>query len=331
MKKAFYFSIFTFCLCSLFIIAVNAQNRNSITGFVFGESRTPLSNIYVELLDDNYATLSRMRTNGSGLYSFRGLSNGRFSVRVLTIGTDYEEQTNSVSLIPVSIVAGGGSISEQLDFYMKPRKKRGNENLGAPGVIFVQEIPAEAKKMYESGASDLAEKKEDTGLTKIKQAIEIFPDYYLALERLGNEYLTRGYYQPASSLFIKAVSVNPKSFTCSFGLGLAAFRLNQPDDAVKYFRESIEKSNTSVNAHMWLGIVLHSKSNLTEALESLLKANKLSEGSAPEVHFQLARVYKDQNKFQKAADELELYLKYAPESKNISETKQIINTLRKKK
>lgn len=306
------------------------QNRNSITGFVFGESRTPVPNVYVELMNDTYSPITRVRTNESGLYFFRGLTNSTYIIKVLTAGTDYEEQTTSVSFVPISPIANSGAMSEQIDFYLRAKKRRNVNNSAAPGVLFVQEVPDAAKKLYESGINELADKKEDLGLAKIKQAIEIFPDYFMALERLGNEYLNRGYYQPASVLFTKAVVVNPRSFSSSFGLGLATYRLNQTDEAIKCFRDSVTKSSNSINAHLWLGIALHSKNEISEALDSLLQANKLSEGTAAEVHWQLARVYKDQKKFNKAADELELFLKYKPDAKNFNEIKQVVKTLRGK-
>src|ERR1041385_2248737 len=75
-----------------------AQGRNSISGIVFGESRTPISDTYVQLLDENGTMITQTRTNGSGRFAFYGLSNGRFKVRVFPVGTDYMEQVQEVQV-----------------------------------------------------------------------------------------------------------------------------------------------------------------------------------------------------------------------------------------
>jgi len=70
------------------VLVSNSQGRNSITGFVFGESRTPLAETYVQLLDELGTMISQVRTTGSGRYAFYGLSSGRFKVRVFPVGPD---------------------------------------------------------------------------------------------------------------------------------------------------------------------------------------------------------------------------------------------------
>lgn len=69
------------------------QNRNTISGYVFDQQRRPVAELYVELQNEVYSTLARTRTNGAGRFFFGGLSAGRFYVRVLTNGTNLEEQT----------------------------------------------------------------------------------------------------------------------------------------------------------------------------------------------------------------------------------------------
>lgn len=306
------------------------QGRNSITGFVFAGGRQPISNIYIELLTDTYSTVSRVKTSGSGFYSFRGLASGNYTIKVLPFGTDYEEQTQSISLVNVSAVAGSGSISEQVDFYLKIKKNVNTGPLAAPGVIFAQEIPKDAQKLYEQGVSYLRDKKEKEGFEKLKSALEIFPEYYLALDRLGTEYVVRGYYRPAFVLLTKAVEINPRSFSSTFGLGLAQFRLQQIDLAVENLQRATNLYGESVNAYLWLGIALHQNKKLTQADAALIKANKLSKNESAEVHWQLARLYVEQKRYNEAADKLELFLKYSPDSSEAEKTKQTIKQLRQK-
>jgi tetratricopeptide (TPR) repeat protein len=177
----------------------------------------------------------------------------------------------------------------------------------------------------------LAEKNEKAAFDKLKRSLEIFSDYFLALDRLGNEYVVRGHYEAAYVLLTKALVVNKRSHSSTMGLGLALFRLRQIDLAIGHFRSAVELEPASANGHLWLGTALHSKKKNSEALQSLIKADDLNKGASAEVHWQLARVYKDLNRFDKSADELELFLKFDPEAKNAAEVRQAIEALRKKK
>ena len=306
------------------------QGRNSITGFVFGESRTPLSEVQVELLDDFYVTISRIKTTGSGLFAFRGLPDGLYNVKVLPYGSDYESQTRSVSLVGLSLIQGRGTVNEQIDFYLKAKRNTNAGPLSAPGVVFVQEVPESAKKLYEAGIEELRNKKENEGFDKLKKSLEIFPDYFLALERLGTEYVVRGHYTPAFILLTKAVEVNPRSFSSLFGLGLALYRLQQIDKAIENLRRATEIYNKSANAYLWLGIALQENKSLPQAETALIQANKLSKGESAEIHWQLARLYKEQKRFPESADELELFLKHKPDAKDVEKIKGMIKTLRQK-
>lgn len=309
----------------------NLLQSSSITGFVFSGSRTPVPEVYVELLGELNSTISRTKTNGAGFYSFRGLREGRYIVKVLTYGTTYEEQSRSVSLIGISAVPGrGGGANEQADFYLQTRKLANVGPLAAPGVIFVQEIPENAKDLYEEGVTLLQNGKEKEGFEKLKQALEIFPTYFLALDRLGTEYVVRGYYRPAYVLLTKALEINSRSFSSKFGLGLAQFQLKEVEKSIDTLKQAIAIYDESVSAYMWLGVALHEDKKLTEAQTALLQANKLSKGKSAEVHWQLARLYSGQNRYSEAADELELFLKYKPDAPEAEKVKETVKTLRQK-
>ncbi|HVF46961.1 MAG TPA: carboxypeptidase regulatory-like domain-containing protein [Pyrinomonadaceae bacterium] len=319
-----------FVVLAMLCVQAAAQNRNSITGFVFNEARRPMSDVYVELLNDTYSTVMRAQTRGSGMYSFTGLPEGLYHVKVLRGRTEYEEQIKSVTLVPISAVAGRGAAQEQVDFYLKPRKVRPGE-AGAPGVVFAQTVPPAAKLLYDQGVADLENKNDQAGFERLKRSIEAFPDYFRALDRLGTEYLARGYFEAAYLLLARAVAVNSRSITSLAGLGIAEFRLGRPDASAGRFREVVKMDRSSASGHLWLGIAEHALKRLPESLAALLEANKLSSGTNAEVHWQLARVYKDQKKYILAADELDLFLKYKPEAENASQIINVIATLRAKK
>lgn len=327
---SFAFVVFGLLFSSVSAERAFAQAGNSVSGFVFDASRQPIGSIYVELQTDLYSTIGRVRTTSNGFYAFRGLRDGNYVIKVLPFATNYLEQSKSISLVSFSVVPGRGAASEQVDFYLQADKNAAAQSLGAPGVVFAQNVPDDAKKFYDEGVRLLGEKKETEAFESLKKSLDIFPDYYQALDKLGTEYVLRGSYRPAYPLLVKAVQINPKSFTSTFGLGLAQYRLDEYAEAEKSLKLAAQLEGESANAHLWLGIVYHRNGKLTEAEKSLLLANKLTKGEANEIHWQLARLYNDQKRYKDAANELELFLKYNSNARDKDKIQETIQKLRQK-
>lgn len=311
-----------------------SQGRNSISGLVYGESRTPLADTYVQLLDELGSTISQTRTNGSGRYSFYGLSSGRFKIKVFPVGSDYMEQTQEVQLSPVSAIPGSGADNQQVDFYLRLRDANRGP-FGVPGAIFAQEVPDEAKKFYELGISQLRQKNEKDGFENLKKALDVFPNYFLALDRLGTEYAARGridpnYFEAARILLTKALEVNPRSFSSMFGLGFTQYHQGMIKQAVDNLERAITVYNDSPSAYLWLGIAQKKVGKLVQAEAALKRANELAKGKEADVHWQLAGLYGDQKRYAEAAAELEQFLKTKPDARDAEKIKQLIAQLKQK-
>ncbi len=311
-------------------MTVRSQGGNSISGNVFGEARHPVQDTYVELLDEVYTAVARTRTTSTGFYSFSNLTQGTFKVRVLPYGTDYAEQTQEVAIQNISILEGHGHDSAHLDFYLKLKPNINGGPFSVPGAVFAQDVPQDAQKMYQQGIGELRVKKDKEGFESLKRAIETFPQYYLAIDRLGTEYVARGFYEPGYILLTKAVEINPRGFSSVFGLGVAQYHLKRIDEAIVNLRNATTLYNKSINAVMWLGVALKKAGKLDQAEASLKQANQLAKGKEPEVHWQLARLYGEQNRYKEAADSLEMFLKTQPDTKDPEKIRQLIKQLRAK-
>lgn len=292
---------------------VFAQIGNSISGQVLGYEREPLYDTFVELLNEYGQSISRARTDGSGRYTFYGMPAGNYTVRVMPYGTDYEEETQSIQIVNFTRQSSSGervtsgASREQLDFYLKIRKDLVNSRTGA---IFVQQIPESAKKLYQQAVSDLNDKKEKEGLTGLKAAIEAFPKYFLALERLGNEYVRLKHYDAAQYLFSAAIEVNPRAYRSWYGLAYSYYSLNKFDDALFAVEKSLEIYQGSPETYLLAGILKRQKKKYEDAEKQMLKAKDLAKDSLPIVHWHLALLYgNDLKRYSDAAKELKLYLK----------------------
>jgi tetratricopeptide (TPR) repeat protein len=290
----------------------SAQNRSTISGFVFDQQRRPLAEIPVELLNDVNLVLRRTKTNGSGRFFFNQLSQGRFSIRVLTFKTEYEEQTQDVEIYGMGF--GGRALTDnvQKDIFLRPRKEATTSTLG-PGAIFVQEVPAEAKLIYEKAVLDVDDNKMEAGVEGLEKALRLFPSYYLALEKLGLIYTNQQKYERAREIFAKAVEVNSRSFNGWYGLSYVNYALRQPAAAVEAAQKAVSLNSNSNDALLFLGLSLRQAKRYEEAEKSLRQADVLTKGLSPEVHWNLALLYAHNLKrYKDAANELELYLKTNP-------------------
>jgi len=321
---------------SSMVVAVQA-GRSVITGTVFAEAHRPIADVWVELLDDFNSTLARIKTDGSGRFTFNNLINGNYRVRVLPYGTDYKEQTQEVTLVSVSPVTGRPGVDQQqVDIYLRlnDRAPVGPFAVG-PRVIFVQEVPPEAERFYEEGVRLLREKNEKEGFAKLRRALEVFPTYYLALDRLGAEYAMRSnrdrsYLEAALVLLQKAVEVNPRGINSVFGLGWTQFQLGLNAEAVASMEQAISLNSNAPDAFLWLGKAQLRVAAIDKAEAAFKRANLLTKGKIPEIHRLLAKVYSDQKRYKEAADELELYLKTRADDSEDQQIQDLIKQMRAK-
>lgn len=333
-RKLFYLLVLAFALTvwAPFVSSKNssAYAQNRIGGFVFGVNRQPIPDLDVELQDDYYRTVGRTRTNSSGRYSFSGMREGRFTIRVITSGTDYEERQNTIEIMNFTgtdrqgNLRTSGYVSEQSDFYLKLRKGVTLTNV----VVFAQEIPPEAKSKYEKAIAELEHKRVPEALSAFMAALEIFPTFYDALERLGTEYIKLGRpetFGAAAILFTKAVEVNPRGFNSWYGLAYSQYSLGNSPEAVKAVKKAIELKENAAEAIFLFGVLLKKTGKYDEAEKKLLKAKDLANGSIPSIHWELATLYGNNlNRYADAAKELKLFLKVQPDSKDAEKIRRLI-------
>jgi tetratricopeptide (TPR) repeat protein len=300
------------------------SNNNSISGHVSNNQRAPLRDLRVELLNEVDSVIQTVKTDGSGLFVFRKLSDGTFQVRIQTSNTNYVSQTKRVEL---ARPLGFGAVSEELDFMLVTKANTGST--AKPGVVFVQEVPEPARKQYQK-ASELLDKanKRQEAFAALKSAIDIFPQYFDALEMLGTEQVKDGVYEPAIPVLTKALEVNSRAYASCFALGVAQYNLKQLPLAIESFRRAVLLNEKSINANLWLGIALRQTSRPVEAEAYLKRADVLAESKLPDPHWQLALLFNQLKRFKEAADELEKFLKVQPDSRDVELVKKLIQRLR---
>jgi tetratricopeptide (TPR) repeat protein len=315
---------------SRFVTGLAPQGKSSIIGIVFDSSGRPREKVRVELLDDVYTVLKTVRTSGTGQYAFNSLSSGYFQVRVTDETGEYAEEIERVELVSIQLspTSQGSRDIRQVDFYLRPKNDR--KMSAGSGVVFAQNVPEDAKKSYAKAISHLEKNESNEGVAGLKTALEIFPDYYQALIRLGEEQINLGQLAAAREHLARAIKVNPKGYEGFYWLGIAEVGLKQLPEAIESFRQALLQNPSSINSFMWLGMALRRNGQLDEAEAQLKRAKQLSSKPIPQAHWELALIYNHQKRNREAADELELFLKAQPDSRDAEAIRKLIRRLREK-
>ncbi|MGQ0540728.1 MAG: hypothetical protein ACT4O9_02610 [Blastocatellia bacterium] len=307
---------------------------STIAGFVYAKgSRVALPDIDVELLNENYQLRGRMKTDGAGRYTFANLADGNYMIRVLPFRHDLEDQEIMVEITTLKTTGSGlGNTYVTQDFYLSP--KRGGLAATEIGVVFAQEVPKEARKLYEAAIADLTKNRRPEGIRGLRDSIALFPNYYDANFRLGNELVGTKDYGEAAQLFMKAAEVNQKSATSLYLLGSCLHQIDRSYNkgALIALKAALELAPSSVQVLYLIGKIERLEGNYQNAEKHLVQAKKLSKQGIPEIHSELAQLYgNNMGKYANAADELEMYLKVSKLSKeDETKTKKIITDLREK-
>ncbi|HMV49647.1 MAG TPA: tetratricopeptide repeat protein [Blastocatellia bacterium] len=299
-----------------------------IIGTVRDTTGRSVANVRVLAIDENFQPIRTIFVDGSGQFFIRGLSPGRYQFRVETTGTPYQEyETGWIELQAVR-VRPGGSETHQLDIVLKFRPNKSAEPRGE--IVFAQNVPENARALYEQGAKNFREGHSEAAVTALKQALDIFPDYFQALELLGKEQVKAGLYQDALPVLLRAVKVNPRAAGSYYALGVAYLKLDKLEEAIDSLKKAAGLNPTNANTQMMLGIAFRQHKQLAESEAAFKKAWQVGGAAAAEAHFYLAGIYEKQLRFAAAAAELELYLKESKDIPDPNRIREMISSLKEK-
>lgn len=316
----------------------SVQGRNSIAGRVTSSNEAGVANVAVFLLNDGYGQRAQTYTDGSGRFYFRNLSTGNYYVQVEGGSAGFERQTQRIEVNPYDPSGStGGRETFRIDFVLKSvssTNKRTSSEPAVPGaasVLFVQDVPVAAKDAYRQGEESLKKSDLKTAEKSLVRAIELFPDYYDALDLLGSEYVRHEFFDDAAPLLAHAVEVNKNAWHSFYGLGVSLIELNRRVEGLEALRRAVSLNANSVNASMRLGLELSKDEVYTdEAIKLFTVVTKKAGKQMPEAFLALAALYSKKTEYRDAAEALAEYLRVVPHAEHRDEIKRKIQELRQK-
>ncbi|HZM86120.1 MAG TPA: DUF2012 domain-containing protein [Blastocatellia bacterium] len=316
------------------------QNFFSVVVSVRDDTGQSVSSIRVSLEDENSMPIATKFADGSGRFQFRNLRPGIYRVKVETGGTPFEPVTVPVDLQSMTnrtINRSTTDIPETVNITLRRRKTIDG---APPAVVFTQVIPPSAREEFNRGASKFervdytvsANASKDTamGIASLNKAIEIFPDYFDALELLGTQYAKLGQFENAAPILVRALAVNDKAATSMYWLGFAYMKLNRITESIELLQNAATLDPGNPNVFMALGLAHGNNKSLDQAETALRTAYQLGGAGAADAHLYLAGIYNKRERFGEAWRELELYLKEAKGLKDTTQIKEMIVKLKEK-
>jgi len=315
------------------IDAIGTGGIHTIRGRIyFPSGRRSDTRVMVKLESYNSSELSVM-SDSNGTFVFRGLIPGSYTV-VIQGGDDYESVRESV-YIDTDGNASRTAIRVPpvprlytVDISLRPKRS----NAMKPGVLNVAlaNVPPSARDLYQKALTDSQAGDSKKAIEELQNALSIYPEFPLALNELGVQYLRANQPGRAAEFLAKAVKLAVQEFQPRLNYGFALLNLRRFVEAEAQLRTAIGLNNAAPTAHMYLGIVLAIQRKLEEGEKELKLAIASRSSDVALAHRYLGGIFLEKHQYQLAAAELETYLKQAPNATDAEWLRQKIKELHNK-
>jgi Flp pilus assembly protein TadD len=308
--------------------------RHSISGrLVFPSGKRADAQLKVKLESPGVGDLSVL-SDINGNFSFRSLLAGNYTVTVEG-GDFFETVRESVFIEPYSVAPrnspGAVPLSRPftLQIYLRPKQEIGHTK---PGILnaALAKVPKAAADFYGKGLESVSRGETDKAIEHLKHAIDLYPDFGLALNELGVQYLRKSELDKAAEVLVKVIRLSPEAPEPSLNYGIVLLQQKKFAEAEAQLRDAVKKNDQAFTAHLYFGITLIYVKNYGEAEGELQKAVTLGGLKAGQAHYYLGGLYWQTGKHRQAADELDTYLKLEPKAANAEKVRTTVKELRSK-
>ena len=306
----------------------SAPVAHNIRGKIFMPSgNLPDQRLRVVLELNTGGIVNEVFSDSVGNFEFRSLNNGTYKIVVPSDGRIYETSQEVVELY------GNFTRTFNAQIYLKEKGEgiivKTKEKIVTPADL--QEAPKEAKKNFDNGMKRARENKPEAAVELFQKAIQIFPEYLAALNKLGEQFRIMNKMAEAQASFEKAIAVNPKFALPHINLGLVLVDQKRYDEAITALENGIKLDETFPMAHLKLGEALMSMKppDYDRAEKEMTRALELGKRDFVQVRQSLFNLNLRRQRLDKAAEQLEAYLKEAPDAPDAEQVRQTLVKVKK--
>jgi tetratricopeptide (TPR) repeat protein len=162
----------------------------------------------------------------------------------------------------------------------------------------------------------------------LKEAVTLYPNFPLALNELGVQYLKLRQVTKAIEVLREACKLNPDAAPARLNLGIALLEAKEFAPSEEQLRESLKRNNSSATAHMYLGIALLRQTQFEEAEKELLVATQANAAQLGMANYYLGGLYWRKKDYPRAVEQLEKYLVLTPNAPDAERVRATIRDFR---
>lgn len=340
MKANRILGLLTLILVLCLAASASMRQGNSVTGKVRNSAGKNLSQIIVEIETGNGQPANTTVTNNEGDFYFSGLTSTSYIIVIRQV--DYEPVSEHVDFVRT---VGPEDPGERRAVEITLLPKSTAVSIPSNRVVPSQTLPKGAREALDRAMKLAKENKSSEAVEALNEAIKAYPDYFEAHLLLGGEYLKMERLNDAIAEFEQARKINPKDDRVYRGFGQVlmiqkkyalasgvlgeAARLNPSDPGILLMRATaLIEHAAAINPSASKEAAAERESAFGMAEKTLAQAFELSGRKLAAVHLQMARLYEKKGGRARAADELEQYLKMAPDDKKADAIRAAIKALR---
>ncbi|HJQ31556.1 MAG TPA: tetratricopeptide repeat protein [Pyrinomonadaceae bacterium] len=303
---------------------------------VVPSGRRPELRLKVTLESSGFGSLY-VFTDANGSFRFTSLRPGSYAV-VVDGGDEFETVRETVTLEPATIQTRSGVVGTSferpftLQIYLRP-KKSGAAGQAQPGVLnaALAGVPKPAAELYQKALDAARRHEPEKAVEHLRGALALYPQFRLALAELGAQYLRLKQPDKAAEALGGALKLAPEDGAVLLDYGIALYEQRQYEEAEAQFHKALKAGASPAPAHFYLGVILIKRRDLAEAETQLREAVEHGGGEVALAHYYLGGLYWNRREYQRAAEELETYLRLAPDAADAERVRSTIKELRSKR
>jgi len=299
-----------------------------ISGRVYLPNGQPMERTVRVDLRGPRAINQTLETVQAGSFSFRVQVQGEYTVTV-DAGEEFETATQSIVIDNLVLIANGMSEgrSSWINIYLKEKKTA----IVPSGTLDAKlaNVPKKALDRFLAGSKLASANKLPESIVEFQKAIEAYPAFYQAQVELGKVYLKLARFEDAISSFRSALKTEPNDHGALLHLGVALLNLKRLAEAEPELGRAAELDTASVQAPYYLGVIKYEQGGFDAAVTFFEKARELNGTKPfPMLHKYLAGSYIKKERWRDAGNELEIYLREAPDAKDAENIRTTISQLK---
>jgi tetratricopeptide (TPR) repeat protein len=312
-----------------------------LRGQLFADGRPVNQTIEIVLEAQDSSVVARAYTTGSAEFMFRDILLNlqqnyylfvkEFGYKELRFGLNMNDFVADSAVRSIFHFAG----TVMLNLESLPRGKINGK--AGPKVVDARQLKAEiseeARRQYNLGLEGIATGDSKAALGHLEKSVELAPEFYDALNRLGTEYLRVGQHREAEAILERARGINPNDPLPLTNLGILHLQEGEklapaaagdgdarlgPGEtsfrkALEMFEKALRLNPLAPRANFYLGNALYKLGDYESAESRLLHTLDL-DGRMYEARLVLLNIYTRQKRYEGALKQISEYLTANPDS-----------------